>query len=93
MKSLLNKNNIALDFSPSFGNTRIFDDFGSIITHLVKNFMTKISKPNFLTAKNQINQVSEADLKKALSEVEKRNIEVRKSFKSDSDAMSLRAGR
>ena len=81
-------------FSPLFGITSYFDDFGaSSITHLVKNFMAKTSKPSYLTAKNEINQVSEADLKKALSEVEKKNIAIRKSFKSDSDAMSLRAGR
>lgn len=85
---------ILLIFCPLFGIFSSFSDFGThTFTHIVKNFMAKTSKPEYLTAKNQINKVSEADLKKALNEVEKRNAAIRKSFKSDSDSMSLRAGR
>lgn len=94
MRSMLNNGILLLIFSPLFGITSHIGDFGTFsVTHLVKNFMAKTSKPSYLTAKNQINKVSEADLKKALSEVEQKNLAIRKSFKSDSDAMSLRAGR
>ena len=94
MRSMLNNWILLLIFSPLFGITSHIGDFGAFsVTHLVKNFMAKTSKPSYLTAKNQINKVSEADLKKALSEVEEKNLEIRRSFKLDNEAMSLRAGR
>lgn len=94
MRLILNNGILLIIFFPLLGIASHIGDFGALsITHLVKNFMAKTSKPSYLTAKNKINKVSEADLKKALSEVEEKNLEIRRSFKLDNEAMSLRAGR
>lgn len=56
-------------------------------------FMAKSQTTNFLTAKNQINKISEADLIKSLEQVKASNDRIRESFKSDVESMSFKAGR
>lgn len=53
--------------------------------------MAKEQKPNYLNT--EIKKVSESDLKKALSEVNKKNKDIRESFRMDKDTLAFRAGR
>jgi hypothetical protein len=53
--------------------------------------MSKDQKPNYVNT--EIKKISESDLKKALSEVNKKNREIRESFKTDKDTLAFRAGR
>jgi|TARA_R110002051_G_scaffold196207_1_gene263999 hypothetical protein len=78
-------------FSILKARIKCYDLIQFIIT--IPIFMSNIHSTNFLTAKNQINRVSEADLLKALEEVKTNNDNFRKSFKSDNEAMSIKAGR
>lgn len=59
--------------------------------NLFLNFMSKNQKPNYINT--EVKKVSESDLKKALSEVNKKNKELRESFKMDKDTLAFRAGR
>lgn len=56
-------------------------------------YMSKSKINNLLTAENQINKISEEELLKALEEIKESNEKIRKSFLSDSESMSVRAGR
>jgi len=64
-----------------------------ILSITISIFMAKQHSTNFLTASSQINQVSEEELLRALEEVKFSNDEFRKSLRSDSESMSVKAGR
>lgn len=66
-------------------NVLSFNENLSIIT------MAKEQKPNYLNT--EIKKVSESDLKKALTEVNKKNKDIRESFRMDKDTLAFRAGR
>ena len=66
-------------------NVLSFNENLSIIT------MAKQQKPNYLNT--EIKKVSESDLKKALTEVNKKNKDIRESFRMDKDTLAFRAGR
>lgn len=66
-------------------NVLSFNENLSVIT------MAKEQKPNYLNT--EIKKVSESDLKKALTEVNKKNKDIRESFRMDKDTLAFRAGR
>lgn len=66
-------------------NVFSFNDNLSLIT------MAKDQKQNYLNT--EIKKVSENDLKKALTEVNKKNKDIRESFRMDKDTLAFRAGR
>ena len=85
--------NIFLEISvasvPNFGYATLTTS--SFSRNLFLNFMSKNQKTNYVNT--EIKKVSESDLKKALSEVNKKNKEIRESFKIDKDTLAFRAGR
>ncbi len=66
-------------------NVLSFNENLSVIT------MAKEQKQNYLNT--EIKKVSESDLKKALTEVNKKNKDIRESFRMDKDTLAFRAGR
>ncbi len=62
-------------------------------SYIVSIVMSKPKATTFLSSKNQVNKISESDLIKELKKVNESNQEIRRSFKTDSKALSFRAGR
>lgn len=56
-------------------------------------FMADTKTVTFLSKKDLINQITKEDLIKELEKIVENNIETRRSFKSDNESLSYRAGR
>ena len=55
--------------------------------------MSTSKKLSYATAKNQINKVNKKELIEGLKKINKKNEELRRTFKYDNEALSFRAGR
>lgn len=59
----------------------------------ILSFVMSKQKASFLSSQNAINKISIDDLVEELKKVEENNQEIRRSFKTDSRSLSIRAGR
>lgn len=90
MNSLvLNKFFINVTLSPKFKFKSSFNK----ATNLIFQVMSSAKKPNYVAASNKIKTATKKEIKEGMRKLDEENKEVRRSFKTDIEAMSFRAGR